>query len=1043
MGIDERNEGQAIETRPLDPYLTMPADPALPPLDRSPIHLPFDQQSAEDFERTCVAVASYVDGLRDVRQYGISGQAQYGIDLVGWDADGKAVVYQSKRWVSFSENDLRKVVELYAQSHVFSAKRFVVCVATSASRTEIIDELHKLKREYEFEVDLYDRERLSEMLRQRKDLVARFFGEEWARLFCSGELPKAPRRPEADVTADALLRGPLKALNLAGVAAEADSMAAASPSEAALGFQKVVAGLDASAFAGLSDSYRLREADCWRQAGETLAAVELLSEVSWRQVGLGAGALIHKSTKMLEDIDKVDSSGPGVAALLRALKAVARWDADPFYDLSDVLDLVKELHKADSPGTAEFAMWLAESLVTDESLSAIQRISATLEAVASDRELRDASDEVAARIRVCVAEATGDWGTILTRAQRGSIGRRQAFLVHARMGRSRTWNAEPEEARTSYSLAIDQACQASLQSEGAAALLSVSVLGARYGLVDVDWLGASELARDIRRGGTDYLVSAYDHRAGGLAKLSEGKLPAAFSSLRANLRSSIIAGRLAAELDAHSLLGRLYLQVGEPGLAAGHQIRAGDASELEKWCAQRTEFLDCSGELARPTPWERAATLGALAAQGDLIPDGRVAGLVVKAIEMGRGQSQGFFGPQVWHSAHKLLASVATRIPDESVEAVLDQLEPQIPREPNRYRYNDEQHVRIVAGILSANPHHRERATTHLLALLGASPELGDTVLSKGLPALRDGGAPVVEGLIRLADEGSKAALRALLYLDVEHPLLLEEARDLFKRAVERPERQPGVYGYGTILPRAAGFVRLLDEASRVTFAESAMEMAEDSTDVEFNRVEALNALSAIADVLPDSARVALFATAMSLASDPKYCGLDEEMQGGHHPLSRVQINMSNGQLASSALQTAAELASTEQEYRLVVSAVWPQFEGPDSSATILAARTIARIPAENVDVDVGLLATSQMEIARQLAAVIWSHHPNGNPAIGEALATDDCLDVRRAIAESLVSIPDSSTDLATSLAIVLENDASAAVRAAAKRALINREAAR
>lgn len=104
-----------FELRHLDSYLREAVtDPVLPPATATPQLLPFEQRSPEDFERICVVVAEQVDGLRDVRLYGIPGQRQEGLDLVGWDARGEAVVYQARRVATFTDRDLRKAVEDYA-----------------------------------------------------------------------------------------------------------------------------------------------------------------------------------------------------------------------------------------------------------------------------------------------------------------------------------------------------------------------------------------------------------------------------------------------------------------------------------------------------------------------------------------------------------------------------------------------------------------------------------------------------------------------------------------------------------------------------------------------------------------------------------------------------------------------------------------------------------------------------------------------------------------------------------------------------------------
>ncbi|MGQ0679957.1 MAG: hypothetical protein ACT4OM_09960 [Actinomycetota bacterium] len=125
----------------------------------------------------------------------------------------------------------------------------------------------------------------------------------------------------------------------------------------------------------------------------------------------------------------------------------------------------------------------------------------TFELVAGKREARSEADGIAVRLRICVADATGDWQSLLDRALRGRRGRRQAALVHARHGRSRVWVAEPKADDKSFRLAIDQAFQAGINAEAAEALHSIWTIGGQFGLPDNEWFGAVKLAREVQTAG--------------------------------------------------------------------------------------------------------------------------------------------------------------------------------------------------------------------------------------------------------------------------------------------------------------------------------------------------------------------------------------------------------------------------------------------------------------------------------------------------------------------------------------------------------------
>jgi len=1026
-----------FDLRLLDAYLTESVtDVVLPPADDTPSLLPFSQRSPEDFERICVVVAEQVDGLRDVRMYGVPGQRQQGIDVVGWDTDGRAVVYQARRRATFTARDLARAVDDYvASGRAFKAKRFVICVASSGRRTEVIDELARQKAGRDFEIDLYDQERLSTLLRERGDLVRRFFGEAWERLFCAQEAVTPPARSASDVLADALLRGPLDALGLAEGASAAELLIADEPGKASEEYGRIADALSGSEFGGFSDAYRLRQAECLERSGDSAGAVGFLADVAWRDVERGARWRADQVVRKLEDL----SHGPGApayaAVLVSALRAVDRWHSDPSFELSAVLPAIEQLVVERAPRAREAVLWLAESAVVSEDRELVGSMAAMLDGVAAEIEKLSPSDAVAVRLRICLADASGDWSALRNQALGGRLGPRQAMLVHARMGRAQAWSAEPRAAEASYRLAIGQACQAGLQAEAAAALRSTWTIGSRYGLPVEEWSGAVDLARDVQVAGRDYFLSAYDFRAAGLSELSNDDLSSALGDLRANLRVAALSGRLAGEIEAHSLLGALYLRAGEPGLAAQHLLRAGDAKELEESFGGLEKYVDCSDGLDRRAPWERAATLSALAAEGDLLPDDEVDRLVRAALDAANGQEQGPFGAQVWVTGYKLLAAVGVRIPVVYVDRVLDLLREFVEREPNHYRFNDKEHARIVADLFLVYPERRERTGPHLLALMGASPELGDQVLSVGWRAIDSGRDVLLDGLRALATTGSKAALRALLYLNVEDPALVDEARRLLESAVNRPKRKPGTYGIGSMLPGAAAFMGVLAETDRVRFAEAAMDSAEDDSDVEANRGEAVEAVGFMGDLLPAPVRRALFDRAISLASAPTYSKIDEQFRGAGHPLSRFRINLGAGLLVPEAVKAAAALAQDDGEYRRVVELAAPLFRSEDAVVTNLAAHALLCLPRHVVDIDLRMLAASPVNSARQLAAVLWASRPEDLPGLGATLASDSDRGVREALASALPTLREMQTDLAKSIAAMLADDPSARVRRQAQSA--------
>jgi hypothetical protein len=140
---DDRSSPEALV--PLtedDPLQTPPSGPQPVLVDPRPQLLPFHELTPDDFERLLVTVAREVDGLRELHKYGVPGQRQHGLDIVGVDATGRLHGYQAKRYADFTERDLARAVEDYTQGkRPIEVVRLVIGVATVAERTQVIDEL--------------------------------------------------------------------------------------------------------------------------------------------------------------------------------------------------------------------------------------------------------------------------------------------------------------------------------------------------------------------------------------------------------------------------------------------------------------------------------------------------------------------------------------------------------------------------------------------------------------------------------------------------------------------------------------------------------------------------------------------------------------------------------------------------------------------------------------------------------------------------------------------------------------------------------------
>lgn len=263
-------------------------DPILsrPPTPGSPGNVPPGEDLRLDigwerFEQLLVFVAQGHLGLNKIRfrRYGTSGQAQHGIDLAGRRADGAYSVVQCKEYGKITPSDLRKAVEKFTKGkRPFGAKHLIIAVSTVARTTEVEDELADLQDEHpDLEIELWGAEQINDALRQRADIVSRFWTRETAETFCTGApLPGVAAPPPNWLrVADQILLGPLGVDGLDEQLDHADKLRVNDPAAAASAYQQLAEALATERFAGHAHILRHKQLDALTEAGEFNAAAAL------------------------------------------------------------------------------------------------------------------------------------------------------------------------------------------------------------------------------------------------------------------------------------------------------------------------------------------------------------------------------------------------------------------------------------------------------------------------------------------------------------------------------------------------------------------------------------------------------------------------------------------------------------------------------------------------------------------------------------------------------------------------------------------------
>jgi hypothetical protein len=217
----------------------------------------------------------------------------------------------------------------------------------------------------------------------------------------------------------------------------------------------------------------------------------------------------------------------------------------------------------------------------------------------------------------------------------------------------------------------------------------------------------------------------------------------------------------------------------------------------------------------------------------------------------------------------------------------------------------------------------------------------------------------------------------------------------------------------------------VLEEHEQDAFARAAITLASDVQELAQNRQEALRALVPVAGTLSDTTRAEVFRiTLMFARGEHDATAIDAAFRGSTDPLSRFRVDLGPTSLRPAGLLAAAALARGEQECREVESEARQLLSGADEATTNAIARALTFLPPEDLEADLGLLATHSSASVRALAAVLWAGKLSADTDLGERLASDPLQLVRRSLANSL-----REDDTHDSVRAVLVNDPRRSVR--------------
>jgi hypothetical protein len=993
--------------------------PVSPPIEPRQQLLPFYDPalSWSYFQQLCAAVARS-DGYTQVEEYGRPGQKQYGIDLYASALGRRSGVYQVRRIPEISPADLSAAVDEYVrEGSRLSAGLFVLCVAGSALDTRLTDRLVELNDIHApLEVRLYGRERISELLRDQPEVVRVFFGDAWARAFCS--TPDAA----AALDVEALLRGPVNAFGLQAAVGDATRLDESDPAAAAALYEGIAERLlpqyplQATSFRkkaahALGRSMRWDEAfDRWMD----LAMGEL-----WDDASPELGSLYESGFKSaIEHVDSVRLARLGV------IQAWLRWHEQPTQRAS-LAAAFDELYRARDPFAVRAGVLCVESHLADADLAPIRERQAMLAELCSELGTPDR-----VRLRIGLADAVGaePWHELFGSATRRELPVRDAAYVALRAGRWFAWAGEFERAETAYRRAVELGAEARLELDVRSALRSLTCLYATsrrsYGQLGP----AHEAARSVE-GTRSYAPQHRRAREYALRALAnERDHPEAHKWLRHNLWAGVIGGDLSDELETLRELGALYESSGDAfsGHALDAYVRAGHADGAKRVGSQLRGWVDLTAHLRAGAPWQQRTALEGIAAEGDLVPDTSAQALVPTLVSL-LATDDIDRAP----AAAAVAASIAFQLRLEDAMRLLDGLARYGPREPHHYRLTDRGLLRFAGRTYQRHPELREQLAALIAEVIRGGSV--DSDLRNAVLACRDDPQPMVTALLQQVGDETAVAGELLALLDVEHASAVERGRQRLAEIMVLPpakSRSRHTLGATYAVPRTV--LAEIGAPGISAYATKLCDIAVDLDELVMNRAGALRALAQASESFSASEKARCRATVLPLARGTRISKIEEQQREANHPLSRFRIAFgSTEDVQAAAIEAATRLSTTAEERQEVLTAAIDLIDRPDAARAL--AFTLAVLYENGIAVDPRFLAAMQEAALRQAAVTIWAHEPT--PAdLGRQFAGDPATAVRAQLARSLDQIGRIDARLAAELRERLARDPSAAVRWLASR---------
>lgn len=793
------------------------------------------------------------------------------------------------------------------------------------------------------------------------------------------EIRLAVKRNASLPTTEVLLSGPVVSLGLQDRLNRADRLE--SRMQAAVEYSSIADTLGDAGYKYQEKSLRSRVAETYVQADRIDLAFGIWLNLALHDLETGEAWIEHSTSSGLREY--FDLSTPCFRYRAQAALSRESWFEHPEAGRKNLAEAVRALVALDDEWAPISACWLGEmeavdggpyGCVSDESVEVIASL------------IPRAPSNIAVRMRVLLAEKSSDWTEILREAKgRGGMASADAALVLSRYGRYLAYLGQYDVSIESYHLAIGKFAPAGLLGDASQAIRSVNEVYSLYIGLSSEQVESHRQAWEIRNeprrfgGRSDprsvVIEKLYRHAESGRA-LGGGNIPDANQYTRRILWESRLSGHIDAERDAYILLGDVYRSASYGKEALQCYVLAGVAEKSDP--TVQDAFLASADTLYVAAPWIVASTLAAIAKCGDVLEKSDVDGITPQVLLLLQGMKQGVTGLQVATEAWKCAESLCLAMSDESIDALLDAIEPLIERESGHYRHTDESMLGILQLLYRYRPEFQDRVAELITRCLedGSIKQRMENFLSM---VVQD------DTFLRCSISGQAAAgdpiaVQVLARARVDHPSILQWAmhrfRDVlaYETGVERTRSEVSVR-----FEMVAELAFALTNAERDQLALHLAEIALDSFSPEAERSSAINAIRTLSRDLSQDMKSVLLDKVMGLVdADSSSHEIDVVWRETLNPFSRLMINMSAIDVNRSAMKTSAVLATNIEEGQRVFTVMQARASLGDREDLIAFVRfTVMMDPAIRPEIDPRELAIAEDPTIRAYAATIWSEHPD------------------------------------------------------------------